>query len=60
MEATAADLGIRMEAASEAAKFSRRGMKDAVEEAGVNAAATKATTFLSFLVRVRTDRCAIF
>ena len=49
-----------MEAAAEAAKIDERGMKEVAEEAEVKAVAAKATTFLSFLVGVRTYRCTMF
>ena len=55
-----ADLERRTEAAAEAAKITERGMKEAAEETEVKYAAAKATTFLSFLVRVHTYRCTMF
>ena len=65
MEAVASHLEIRTEAAAEAAKITKRGMKEAVEESEVKAAASKstadkATNFLLFLVGVCTDMCTMF
>ena len=60
MEAGAADLEICMEAIVEAAKISKREMTEATKEAKVKSASAKATTFLSFLVRVCTYRCTMF
>ena len=60
MEAAAANLKIWMEAAAEVDEIAEKGMKEAAKEAKIKAAVAKATTFLSFLVGVRTDRCAIF
>ena len=54
MESSASGLERWMEDAMEAAKISERGMKKASKEANVKSAATKATAFLLFLVRVRT------
>ena len=49
-----------MEAAVEVAKITERGMKEAAEESEVKAAAARSTAFLSLLVRVCIDRCAMF
>ena len=49
-----------MEAATESEEISKRGMKEAAEEAKVKAAATTVTAFLSLLVGVHTDRCILF
>ena len=49
-----------MEAVTEAAEISDRGIKEASEEAEVKAATTKSTEFLWFLVGVSTDRCKMF
>ena len=59
MEAAAADLERRMEDAVDAAEITKRGMEEAAEEAGFTAAA-KVTAFLSLLVGLCTDRCAMF
>ena len=60
MDATAADLEIRMEATAEASKIAKRGMREAAKEAKVKSAAAKSTTLLSFLVGVHTDMCTMF
>ena len=60
MEDADTELERRIEAAAEAAKIVKRGMKEVVKEAEVKATATKATAFLPLLVRVRTDRCTMF
>ena len=54
------NLEIWMEAATEAAKTTERGMKEAAKEAEVKGAATKDTAFLSLLVRVYTYMCKSF
>ena len=60
MEATAADMDRQMEASAEAAKFSEKEMREAAEEAEVKTASAKDTAFLFFLVRVCTNRFAMF
>ena len=60
MEDADTELERRIEAAAEAAKIVKRGMKEVVKEAEVKATATKDTAFLSFLVGVYTDRCTSF
>ena len=59
MEAADVNLERYMETVAEAAKITKRGMKESAKEAEVKDAAAKSTNFLSLLVRVRTDRCTL-